>query len=161
MASNLDSNKNGFFLDYISTTYLFVLFQYNAWATPCNKVVECDKEEDEKICHRSNWHQWIAITSILLFFILLFFSLLKIKVKEKEKVLNLQLQPVQCNKNLCLDKNYRGQLAFRLETGGRDEAVKIYDQIQKHEFHQKWYLKVCKSILKRLADIVSKSLLLL
>ena len=78
-------------------------------------------------------------------------------MKEKEKVLNLQLQPVQCNKNLCLDKNYRGQLAFRLETGGKDEAVKIYDQIQKHEFHQKWYMKVCKSILKRLATIMSKT----
>ena len=46
-------------------------------------------------------------------------------------------------KHFTLDKKYRGQLVFSLKTGGRDEAVKIYDQICKEKNHQTWYLKVC------------------
>ena len=122
------------------------MFQYNAWATPCNKVIECDKGEDEEVCSTPNWHRWIAITSILLFFIILFFSSLKIKVKEKEKVYDIQLQPMQNHQNLSLDKNYRGQLAFRLETRGRDEAIKVYSQLNIDNSHQKWHLKVCKKL---------------
>ena len=67
-------------------------------------------------------------------------------MKEKEKVLDLQLQPVQNHQNFSLDQQYRGQLTLILETGGKDEAVRIYDQILKENFHQKWYLKVCNNL---------------
>ena len=64
-------------------------------------------------------------------------------MKDKEKVLDFQFQPVQTYQNYSLDKKYRGQLAFRLERGGKDEAVKMYDQIHKDNLYKKWHLKVC------------------
>ena len=57
-------------------------------------------------------------------------------------MLETKLHPLN-SQHFSLDKEYRGQLVLRLKTGGRDEAVKIYDQICKETNHQTWYLKVC------------------
>ena len=105
-------------------------------------MIECDTGEDEEFCNTPNWHQWVAIASILLFFVVLFFSVLKFKLKDKEEMLETKLHPLN-SQHFSLDKEYRGQLVLRLKTGGRDEAVKIYDQICKETNHQTWYLKVC------------------
>ena len=106
--------------------------------------------KDEEACSTPNWHRWLAITSILLFLVILFFSSLKFKVKEKEMIHDLALQSTHDHQNLSLDKGCRGQLAFRLESGGREEAVRIYDQIQKEELLQKWHLKVCEKQAKKI-----------
>ena len=109
-------------------------------------MIECDTEEDEAICNTPNWHRWIAITSILLFFITLFFSALKFKFKWKKKEGKREpdctLQPIHCQ-YFSLDQEYRALLVLRLEAGGREEAIKVYNQIHKEEFHQTWHLKVC------------------
>ena len=105
-------------------------------------MIECDTGEDEEFCDTPNWHQWVAITSILLFFVALFFSVLKFKLKDKEDMIDTKLHPID-SQHFTLDREYRGQLVLRLKTGGRDEAVKIYDQICKETNHRTWYLKVC------------------
>ena len=62
--------------------------------------------------------------------------------KRKEKEPDLNLQPVHCQ-YFSLDREYRDILVLRLKAGGKDEAIKVYNQIRK-EFHQTWHLKVCK-----------------
>ena len=106
------------------------LFQYNAWATPCNNKIECDSEIDETICDSPNWHRWIAITSILFFFITLFLSFLKFKFKLKKKGegTSFQMHAVHCQ-YFSLDREHRALLVLRLEAGGRKEAIKVYNNI--------------------------------
>ena len=124
-------------------------FQYNAWAVPCNNKIECDMGIDESFCNTPSWHKWIALASILTFFIMLFCFTLKSKFKkkekkqkEKEKEPGFKMQPVQCQHSL-LDRKYRARLVLRLQNGRRKEAIKVYDQLQKEEFFQILHLKVC------------------
>ena len=126
---------------------ILLLFQYNAWAIPCNNVIECDNGEDEKFCDTPNWHRWVAISAILLFFITLFFTFLKykfnlkVKKKKKKKEPDFNMIPLHCQ-YFSLDKEYRALLVLRLKDGGRKEAMKIYNQLHKEELHQTWHLKV-------------------
>ena len=108
-------------------------------------MIECDTGEDEEFCNTPNWHQWVAIASILLFFVVLFFSVLKFKLKDKEEIHETKLHPLN-SQHFSLDKEYRGQLVLRLKTGEKDEAIKIYDEIRKGKNHHTWHLKVCSFI---------------
>ena len=122
-------------------------FQYNAWAVPCNNVIECDGGKDENDCDTPSWHRWIALMSILSFFVLLFILFLKFKLKENNENPEFPLQPIESqykrqDSQDSLDRNSRALLVLRLQDGGKEEANKVYNQIYKEEQHQSWHLKV-------------------
>ena len=125
-------------------TSIFFLFQYNAWAIPCNKVIECDMEKDEENCDTPNWHRWIAISLLLFFFITLFLSVLKFKVKKDDEEPAFQMHAVHCQ-YFSLDREYRALLVLRLKAGGRKEAIKVYNQVHTEQQYKTWHLKVCKN----------------
>ena len=107
-------------------------FQYNAWAVPCNNVIECDGGKDENDCDTPSWHRWIALTSILLFFVILFISFLKSKLKENNENPEFPLQPIE-SQYVSLDRKSRALLVLKLQDGGKEEANKVYNQIYKEE----------------------------
>ena len=99
---------------------------------PCNNVIECDGGKDENDCDTPSWHRWIALTSILLFFVILFISFLKSKLKENNENPEFPLQPIE-SQYVSLDRKSRALLVLKLQDGGKEEANKVYNQIYKEE----------------------------
>ena len=107
---------------------------------PCNDIIECDNEEDEKHCNPSNWHRWLVMPLIFLGFVVLFLGLLMIKYKRTESdVIELECLISQ-EFNLHYEK--RGHLVLSLHEGGKVAAQNLYNQIGKKEAHPACYLKV-------------------
>ena len=101
-------------------------------------------EKDEENCDTPNWHRWIAISLLLFFFITLFLSVLKFKVKKGDEEPGFQMHAVHCQ-YFSLDREYRALLVLRLKAGGRKEAIKVYNQVCKEQQYKTWHLKVCKN----------------
>jgi len=101
-------------------------------------LVECEDGEDEheNRCGSSYWYTLISVTAILIFFKLLFFVVLKITLKGKEKTVDITLQPVY-DEEISLDDDNRLQFVLKLKAGGRDEARRIF------QLYKVTHLKVC------------------
>ena len=110
------------------------------WAVPCNDIIECDNEEDEKHCKPSNWLSWLALPFIFLGLVVLFLGLFMIKFKGKHSAV-MELKDLLCQEfNLHYEK--RGHLVWSLHEGGKGAAHNIYKQIAKKEANPYCYLKV-------------------
>ena len=101
-------------------------------------MIECEKGEDENgknKCGNSDWHRMIAISMILFLFVSLFFGSIKFKLRnnEVEKKVGFVLQQLYSRQQETFNKEDKHQFAYRLHTGGRYEARKIYNQINQDE----------------------------
>ena len=118
-------------------------FQYNVWAIPCNTNTECDDNSDEDHCNIANWHRWLAIVAILLFFSALFIGSLKFRLEEEvEKSDEIQLEEPDNSGPKSLKREDRFQLILILKDGGKQEAKRVYEYFCNEENLQIVDLKV-------------------
>ena len=103
---------------------------------------ECDNEIDEMHCQIANWHRWLAICAILVFFSTLFIGSLRFKLRGTvETADEIPLQE-DYSEYISLERNNRYELISRLRDGGKDEAKKVYEVLCVHKDHQIVQLKV-------------------
>ena len=119
------------------------MFQYNAWAIPCNNRIECDDGIDENHCTIANWHRWLAIAAILVFFSTLFIGSLRLKLKGAVETEEIQLDESENTAGpISLNRDKRFELVSRLQDGGKEEAKIVHDYLCKNEAHKIVELKV-------------------
>ena len=107
-------------------------------------MTECDSKGDENPnnCNQTDWYSYVAAATLLSVCLALFLGVLKYRLITKEIRDEIELQPLQYSDISILRKENRGQLALRLDEGGRDEANNVYQQIKQDPSQKTWKIKV-------------------